>query len=114
MANKRNKNEFAPNDYVSACWDVACDVTAANTYEQSHGYNNVSHRSEHCGQGSNQYLQDTNGDGTIDTMTETGTDGLGNLQCTLYTDATCTTPESYSSVTPGSYIYWTTSAGNRT
>ena len=47
-------------------------------------------------------------------MTETGTKGLGNLKCTLYTDGTYTTQESYGSVHPGDYIYWTTSAGSRT
>ena len=108
---------FAPNDYVSACWGVACDVTAANQYEKTIGtYNpvNLFHDAYNCGQASNQYIQDKNGDGTIDTMTETGTKGLGNLKCTLYTDGTYTTKESYSSVQPGSYIYWTTSASSRT
>ena len=108
---------FAPNDYVSACWGVACNVTAANQYETSIGKydpTNLFHDANNCGQASNQYIQDKNGDGTIDTMTETGTKGLGNLKCTLYTDGTYTTQESYGSVHPGDYIYWTTSAGSRT
>ncbi|MGN0275088.1 MAG: hypothetical protein ACI4DT_10015 [Chordicoccus sp.] len=101
---------FAPNDYVSACWGVACDVDLANAYETSNGFTNVSHRSDHCGNASNQYLQDTNNDGTFDTMTETGTDGLGDLNCVLYTDGSYTTREPYSSVKTGDHIFWTTAA----
>ena len=61
---------FAPNDYVSACWGVACNVTAANQYETSIGKydpTNLFHDANNCGQASNQYIQDKNGDGTIET-----------------------------------------------
>ncbi len=55
---------------------------------------------------------DDNDDGTVDRMIETGTDGLGNLTCTLYTDASYNQTATFNGVTTGSYIYWTTSAAD--
>ena len=51
-------------------------------------------------------------DGVADRMVEVGTDGLGTLSCTIYTDAYYTTQKSIDSVKAGDTIYWTTSAGN--
>lgn len=51
-------------------------------------------------------------------MVETGTDGLGTLNCRIYEDCTETgqfiNQISASQVQVGDLIYWTTSAGNRT
>lgn len=114
--------EFVPNEYVAACWGVACAVDAANEVEkhwmlnqwESNYENGQTHRTPNCGTLTNQWVIDDNDDGTVDRMIETGTDGLGNLTCTLYTDATYKRKASFSGVTTGSYIYWTTSSGNRT
>lgn len=109
--------EFEPNEYVAACWGVACDVVLANDYEQKHGFwdhGNVSHALENCGNSSNQVVYDYNDDGVADAMIETGTDGLGNLRCSIYTDGTYSNTMSIKNVKINSYIYWTTSAGNRT
>lgn len=115
--------EFEPNEYVAVCWGVACSVDAANEVEQgwminhweSNYANGQTHSSDHCGTMTNQWVIDDNNDGTVDRMVETGTDGLGNLNCTLYTDASYKTTASFSGVNIGSYIYWTTSAsGDRT
>ena len=56
----------------------------------------------------------TNSKGVAVSMIEEGTDGLGNLPCTLYTDPSYLHERSYSSVQPGEYIYWTTKSGDRT
>ncbi|HJD40945.1 MAG TPA: hypothetical protein H9913_13090 [Candidatus Blautia stercoripullorum] len=113
--------EFEPNEYVAVCWGVACDVSWANDYEQRYGFwdgGNVSHASDHCGNSSNQVIYDWNNDGVGERMVETGTDGLGTLNCRIYEDCTETgkfiNPISASQVQVGDLIYWTTSAGNRT
>lgn len=108
--------EFTPNYYCASCWGVSCLVNKANQYEKDiHNYhpNDLFHGQAQCGQFNNQRLYDTDNDGKIDVMKETGTDGLGDLACTIYSDEYMTqiTP---SQVNPGDYIYWTTSSGNRT
>lgn len=114
--------EFVPNEYVAACWGVACDTDWANWYEKEFRYwdnGNVSHASDHCGNSSNQVIMDYNDDGIGDRMIETGTDGLGTLACTIYTgynerNGRFTGQISASDVHIGQPIYWTTSSGNRT
>lgn len=119
--------EFEANEYVAVCWGVSCSVDAANTVERNtHGrwwtddgwvYNNYdagqTHSTDHCGTLTNQWVIDDDNDGTVDRMIETGTDGLGNLTCTLFADASYRTSASFTGVTTGSYIYWTTSSGDR-
>lgn len=106
--------EFEPNEYVAACWGVACDVDWSNRYENWQGdYDNgVTHRGDHCGNSSNQVIFDDNGDGIGDRMVETGTDGLGDLACTIYTDDTYRTVRKVSTVKIGNEIYWTTTASD--
>ena len=115
---------FASNEYISVCWGVACDVSWANGFEQKYGYwdnGNVSHASDHCGNSSNQVIYDRDNNGVGEAMVETGTSGLGTLECTIYTDCY----EGYrngffyneidvSQVKVGDQIYWTTSSGSRT
>lgn len=113
---------FMANEYVAVCWGVACDVDWANDYEQTYGFwdgGNVSHASDHCGNSSNQVIYDRNNDGVGEAMVETGTDGLGRLPCTIYTDYNKRTGHftgmiSASQVEIGDLIYWTTSSGSRT
>lgn len=114
--------QFMPNEYVAACWGVSCAVNAANDVEkgwilddwESNYENGQTHDAAHCGMQTNQWVIDDDGNGTVDRMIETGTDGLGNLTCTLYTDSNYRTQTSFSGVATGSYIYWTTTSGNRT
>ena len=132
--------EFAPNDYVAACWGVGCDATASNDWEKTHDspyaksydwqgnpteyytwneYNTLgsalsdSHSSDHCGNSSNQVIYDDNNDGTADRMVEVGTDGLGTLGCTIWTDINFNVEMSIKDVSIGNTIYWTTQSGNR-
>lgn len=119
--------EFTPNEYVSACWGVACSYNKANTYEETH-YGKTggpggpktwyqlgcSHDASHCGSSINQVIFDDNNDGIADRMKEIGTDRLGDLNCTIYTDGTYGTSCGVSSVKTGNYIYWTTVSGDRT
>ena len=116
---------FVANEYVVACWGVACSVNLANSVEKNWtiGYgpwsesnyeNGQTHDSAHCGMMTNQWAIDDNNDGIVDRMVETGTDGLGDLTCNLFTDATYRRKASFSGVKIGSYIYWTTSSGKRT
>lgn len=107
--------EFEPNEYVAACWGVGCDVNWANWYEKKYGgdyWNGVTHDSAHCGNSSNQVIFDDNNDNVGDRMIETGTDGLGDLVCTIYTDETYHNVRDVSSVNIGDTIYWTTKASD--
>ena len=111
---------FAPNEYIAVCWGVGCSVDAANSYERRNGPSRweswwdlgCTHDAAHCGASGNQVIQDYNNDGIADKMIETGTDGLGDLSCTIYTDATYRTIRDVSSVKVNNYIYWTTSAAD--
>ncbi len=109
---KAELQRFNANEYISSCWGVSCSVDAANAYERGIGASNaVSHTWDHCGTASNQVIRD-NADGSAYSMTEIGTDGLGNLACTVYSGASYGTPISISAVSPGMTIYWTTSASD--
>lgn len=106
---------FEANEYVAACWGVGCDVDAANQYEMSHNNydnGNISHGNNNCGLSGNQVIYDDNNDGTADRMVEVGTNGLGTLTCTIYTDNTYSTIRKVSSVHSGEVIFWTTSASD--
>ena len=107
--------EFEPNEYVAVCWGVACDISWANDYERKYGFwdgGDVSHASDHCGNSSNQVIFDDNNDNVGDRMVETGTDGLGELECQIYWDANYTQPRPVSTVEIGKIIYWTTTASD--
>ena len=106
--------KFEANEYVAACWGVKCDVDWANDYELREGdyHNGVTHDNAHCGSASNQVIFDDNNDGTADRMIETGTDGLGDLECAIYWDENYRRSRPVSTVEVGDVIYWTTQAGD--
>ena len=109
--------QFEANEYVAACWVVGCNTAEANRIEKNLGIYQpgvLDHSSDHCGLSGNQVIYDDNNDGTADRMVEVGTDGLGTLNCTIYTDSSYSAPMDVSSVQTGQTIYWTTSAGNKT
>ena len=109
--------QFEANEYVAACWGVGCNTAEANRIEKNLGIYQpgvLDHSADHCGLSGNQVIYDDNNDGTADRMVEVGTDGLGTLNCTIYTDSSYSTPMDVSSVSAGQTIYWTTSAGNKT
>lgn len=105
---------FAANEYIAACWGVQCDVDWANDYEWRQGDygNGVTHDAAHCGNSSNQVIFDDNGDNIGDRMIETGTDGLGNLTCTIYLDQNYILKRDIKTVNIGDTIYWTTTASD--
>lgn len=105
--------KFEANEYVAACWGVGCDVEWSNGYEMNHGndyWNGVTHDAAHCGNSANQVIKDYNNDKIADAMIETGTDGLGDLNCIIYTDHSYNTIRDVSTVKIGETIYWTTTA----
>lgn len=106
--------EFEANEYVAACWGVKCDVNWSNRYEEWQGDygNGVTHALDHCGNSSNQVIFDDNDDGTADRMIETGTDGLGDLSCTIYTDENYSQIRDVRTVKIDDIIYWTTTASD--
>ena len=124
---------FEANEYVAACYSVVCNVDAANAVEQNwpvwvpgsgwgnpgHWSNNYdegqTHSSTACGAPGNYYVMDNNNDGKFDGMIEISSD-LGRLPCTIYTGADYGTTASWSGISSGQTIYWTTSTsdGSRT
>ena len=111
---KTEVQKFEANEYVAACWGVACDTGWANNYEKGNGdyWKGVTHDAAHCGNSSNQVIFDDNNDKIGDRMIETGTAGLGDLVCTIYTDGSYKTKRDVSSVQVGETIYWTTTASD--
>ena len=93
---------------------MKCDVDWSNRYEREQGdyRKGVTHTSDHCGNSSNQVIFDDNDDGTADRMIETGTDGLGDLSCTIYWNGSYETVRNVSTVNIGDTIYWTTTASD--
>ena len=104
--------EFMPNEYCSSCWGVACEIGPANEYDKKKLGEN-SHRLDHCGNPGNQVLKDLGKDGIADVMQEVGTDGLGTLDCKIYSDQYYSQSLAVSQVHPGDRIYWTTSVTDR-
>lgn len=104
---------FASNEYISVCWGVACDVDWANKYEWDEGdYNRgVTHDNAHCGNSSNQVIRVDENNNPIE-MIETGTDGLGDLTCTIFTNQGYSKERDVSTVNIGDTIFWTTSASD--
>ena len=113
--------EFAPNEYVSACYNIKCNVNAANNVEkrwmlkpwQSNYAAGQTHAADRCGAYGSYYVIDDNDDNVFDRMIEKSPD-LGDLNCTLYTDATNKRVGSWNGIESGDYIYWTTTSGKRT
>lgn len=106
---------FAANEYIAACWGVQCDVNWANQYEKWHDgdyWKGVTHDAAHCGNSSNQVIFDDDGDNIGDRMIETGTNGLGNLTCTIYLDPNYEQRRDIKTVNIGDTIYWTTTASD--
>ena len=95
---------FEANEYVAACYSVVCNVDEGQT-----------HSSTACGAPGNYYVMDNNNDGKFDGMIEISSD-LGRLPCTIYTGADYGTTASWSGISSGQTIYWTTSTsdGSRT
>lgn len=102
--------EFVPNEYCSVCWGVACNIKEANKYDKNK--NGIFHEADHCGSMTNQVIRDINSDGIADIMQEIGTDGLGTLECEIYTSDGYWREKDIETVKPGDYIYWTTEAGS--
>lgn len=117
--------KFDANEVVALCWGVGCDTdlaNASNSYDSTHpqwhpddpGHVNnwgkgYLPRHGTCGNSSNQYFKDTNGDGAVDALYERAADGT-ELLCEIYSDASYTNTISVENVQPNSTIYWTSSA----
>ena len=111
--------KFEANEYVAACWKIACTVGAQN----GENYPNPdpissdpgithSHNSDKkgCGWDHSQYIVEV-GDGVFN-VTEYG-DNI--LECELTRNKNWTgLQDTISNVQPGQTIYWTTSLGDRT
>ena len=111
--------KFEANEYVAACWKIACTVGAAGEVNEAHpdphrpapGVTH-SHNSDGngCGWEDSQYIVEV-GDGVFN-VTEYG---QNILPCKLTRNNDWTgLQKSISDVQPGQTIYWTTSLGDRT
>ncbi len=104
--------EFVVNEYVAACWGVACDTAEANSIEDkltSIANPIGGHRNQFCGRYTAQYVV-TNNENVATGMKELDSP-YGDLGCTLYTDSSFTTKmteDQIASIQPGDTIYWLT------
>jgi hypothetical protein len=108
---------FVANEYVAACWGVACDRPEADPidghsgwgYDEYHrgaDWKDYFHEDKNCGSADNQQIQ-FNEQHIAVRMDEIRTKGLGDLPCTIV-------GKNIGDVKPGDYITWTTTSGNRT
>lgn len=110
---------FEVNEYVAACWQIACTAGAAGDpdYPNPDPHNpqpgvTHSHNSDGkgCGWAHSQYITEV-GNGEYN-VTEYG---ANILPCKLTRDDEWRgLDDTISNVKPGEIIYWTTSLGNRT
>lgn len=118
--------EFEPNEYVAACWAIACDYGIEGKedginnymlpnwlYELPTATHTLRSDGTGCGHEKNQYITE-NANGSFSVM-EINTQGLGSLDTQLTKNGNYFgLNSSISDVEPGQTIYWTTSSGNRT
>lgn len=117
---------FEPNEYVAACWAIACTygvqggeagINNENLPFWLHERKDATHtlRSDGtgCGHEDNQFITE-NANGSFSVM-EINTQGLGNLNTSLTMNSSYRgLSPSISDVDPGDTIYWTTTSGDRT
>lgn len=118
--------EFEPNEYVAACWAIACKYGIQGgeaginnnnlpfwLHEKSDATHTLRSDGTGCGHEDNQFITE-NANGSFSVM-EINTQGLGDLNTRLTTNSNYRgLSSSISGVEPGDTIYWTTSSGNRT
>ena len=99
--------KFEANEYVAACWGVACDKGMGNdwSWDGSPIPIRVKHSSSVCGSFDNQVVYDDDNDGVADRLVELH---FGERQATLYTDDSYKYEKDISEVKPGQVIYWVT------
>ncbi|MCI5648531.1 MAG: hypothetical protein MR332_03720 [Fusicatenibacter sp.] len=117
--------EFEANEYVAACWTIACDygeLGGDGDYPDPVQPNNtdITHAKKNagtgCGWAVNQYIyEDSDGNFRI---TETHTDGLGDLTCRLsltgYDNLSSSISLTETQINNGVEIFWTTTSEIRT
>ena len=114
---KANVNKFVANEYVAACWGVACEVMGDKQSgdDKIRPGEKLGHNKDYCGQLDHQYIR-TDDAGVAIEMIEINTKkSLGvDLPCTIYNDGTYTSVRDIKTVQVGDYIYWQTSKDTRT
>ncbi len=111
MTPKSIGENFAADNTVSSCYKIACNIKAANSFEDSKyplGSLTHLHRAEYCGNADHQVLV-TNKNNEIIGMKELHADN-GPLDCTLYTDVSYNKEMSPSNISDyvNKTIYWKT------
>ncbi len=112
-------DEFEANEYVAACWEIACTVGAQGNENQANSDPHLprdgvthSHNSDGtgCGWPRSQYIVETGED--VFNVTEYG---ANILACRLTRNKDWSElSNTISDVEPGDTIYWTTTLGDRT
>lgn len=104
-----NGEMFVANEYIGACWGVSCNTSSANDIEDTLRNDPLGgHNPNECGRFTQQAV--VLNDGVVVGMRELGT-AYGNLDCTIYTNATFTKKASQSEIANieiGDTIYWVT------
>lgn len=92
---KASIEQFAANEYVAACWEVAC--TRNGWYKGDY------HNSAYCGNKSNQVVSSAG-----DTVVVKEKHNNKILDCTMYTNNNYDKELNASEIKPGDEVWWTT------
>lgn len=105
---------FAADEYVAACWKVACARSGTDDFDEKVLGKDVTHKlydgNKGCGYADNQWIEE-NGDGTY-SMTERNTVNQGNLTCIMTNSEWKNQTTTISSVKDGDKLYWITNAND--
>ena len=105
---------FEADEYVAACWKVACARSGTDDFDEKVLGKDVTHKlydgNKGCGYADNQWIEE-NGDGTY-SMTERNTVNQGNLTCIMTNSEWNNPTTTISSVKGGDKLYWITNAND--
>ena len=107
--------KFVADEFVSVCWGVACNTSAANQIEKNMNNNPIGgHRSTQCGNKNHQYIL-VDGQGNAVDIEERGHDLWGTLDGTITNqNYEPLSAEAIGAIEPGDTIYWVTSQSGNT
>lgn len=109
-----NEEVFEADEYVAACWKVACARPGTADYDEGVFGKDVTHKlydgGKGCGNANNQWIVE-NADGTF-SMIEKNTKNQGDLTCIMTDSSWQNTTLKVSDVKDGDMVYWITNASD--
>lgn len=105
---------FEADEYIAACWKVACARPGTDDYDEHVSGKDVTHNlydgGKGCGNANNQWIVE-NEDGTF-SMIEKNTKNQGDLTCIMTDSNWGNETLKASNVSVGETVYWITNASD--